>query len=251
MEHDLVGDALRLLLLLTPSSLPFFSVCLSLRPPSGLSDPIFISVLFSRLPGCSPSLAPSSGAALVWSAIYSDPPRVLPTCHGSVRDVALVICKRLKSHLQPIPLALFSHLLALVPPMNPNFSLLLSAPQEIWPFSLATSTRSPLCSSSSTKFSSNGCSQSRNGSPLTRFELDISTSATLSITSLTQNSGTTFRSWVSNRACKCRKRYPCRWKCGSMLRSLANMRECHHQMQDVHTISCRNHIFSLVRFFWM
>ena len=60
-----------------------------------------------------------------------------------------------------------------------------------------TSTRSPLCSSSSIKFSSNGCSQSGNGSPITGFELDISTSATLSGTSLTHNSGTTFRSWVS------------------------------------------------------
>ena len=63
--------------------------------------------------------------------------------------------------------------------------------------SSCTSTRSPLCSSSSTKFSSNGCSQSGNGSPLTGFELDISTSATLSGTSLTHNSGMTFRSWVS------------------------------------------------------
>ena len=59
-----------------------------------------------------------------------------------------------------------------------------------------TSTRATLCSSSST-LSSNGCSQSGNGSPLTGFALDISTSATLSGTSLTHNSGTTFRSWVS------------------------------------------------------
>ena len=43
----------------------------------------------------------------------------------------------------------------------------------------------------------NGCSQSGNGSPLTGFEVDISTSATLSGRSLTHNSGTTFRSWVS------------------------------------------------------
>ena len=63
--------------------------------------------------------------------------------------------------------------------------------------SSCTSTQSPLCSSSSTKFSSNGCSQSGNGSPLTGFELDISTSATLSGTTLTHNSGMTFRSWVS------------------------------------------------------
>ena len=60
-----------------------------------------------------------------------------------------------------------------------------------------TFTRATLCCSSSTKFSSNGCSQSGNGSPLTGFALDISTSATLSGTSLTRNSGTTFRSWVS------------------------------------------------------
>ena len=63
--------------------------------------------------------------------------------------------------------------------------------------SSCTSTRSPLCSSSSTNFSSNGCSQSGNGSPLTGFELDMSTSATLSGTSLTHSSGMTFRSWVS------------------------------------------------------
>ena len=47
------------------------------------------------------------------------------------------------------------------------------------------------------KFSSNGCSQSGNGSPLTGFALDISASATHSGTSLTHNSGMTFRSWVS------------------------------------------------------
>ena len=60
-----------------------------------------------------------------------------------------------------------------------------------------TSIRSHLCSSSSTKFSSNGCSQSGNGSLLTGFELDNSISATLSGTSLTHNSGMTFRSWFS------------------------------------------------------
>ena len=56
-----------------------------------------------------------------------------------------------------------------------------------------------LFSSSSTKFSSNGCSQSGNGAHLTGFELDISTFATLSGTSLTHNSGMTFRSRVSTR----------------------------------------------------
>ena len=55
------------------------------------------------------------------------------------------------------------------------------------------STRATLCSSS------NGCSQSGNESPLAGFALDISTSATLSGTSLTHNSGTTFRNWVSIR----------------------------------------------------
>ena len=43
----------------------------------------------------------------------------------------------------------------------------------------------------------NGCSQPSNGTPKTGFALDISTSVTLSGTSLTHNSGTTFRSWLS------------------------------------------------------
>ena len=80
------------LLLCCPSSPPSLSPIFSLSPfPPGLSDPLSVADLFGRLRGCLPDSASSSGAAHVWSVVNTDPPRVLPPRHVSVRHLALIV----------------------------------------------------------------------------------------------------------------------------------------------------------------
>ena len=67
-------------------SSPCLTLCL-FGKALGLSDPGIVSSLFGCSSGCSPDSSTASRRPHVWSAVHTDPPRVFPPCHVSIRHI--------------------------------------------------------------------------------------------------------------------------------------------------------------------